>query len=99
MYPADSGRSEYSFTATEAVALAMGYSVAKEEWTRRRFYVAAVTYTEIEETILRLEKEWLAVENAAMFRREELDYMTLKARTRKRADTAKVLLGAVRGTS
>jgi NAD(P)-dependent dehydrogenase (short-subunit alcohol dehydrogenase family) len=61
----------------EAVALAMGYSVAKEGWMGKTIYVAAGTYTEIEGPILRLEKEWLDVENAAMFRRgQELDYMT-----------------------
>ena len=62
---------------TEAVALAMGYSVAKEGWMGKTIYVAAGTYTEIEEPILRQEKEWLGVENVAMFRRgQELDYMT-----------------------
>jgi hypothetical protein len=35
----------------------------------KTIYVAAGTYTEIEELILRLEKEWLGVENAVMFRR------------------------------
>ena len=59
----------------EAVALAMGYSVAKEGWTGKTIYVAAGTYTEIEEPILRLEKEWLGLENARMFRTgQELDY-------------------------
>ena len=51
--------------STEVVALAMGYSVAKEGWMGETIYVAAGTYTEIEEPILRLEKEWLGVENAA----------------------------------
>ena len=61
---------------TKAVALAMAYSVAKEGWTGRTIYVAAGTYTEIEEPILRLEKEWLGAENARMFRMgQELDYM------------------------
>jgi NAD(P)-dependent dehydrogenase (short-subunit alcohol dehydrogenase family) len=62
---------------TEAVALAMGYSVAKEGWTGKTIYVAAGTYTEIEEPILRLEEEWLGLENSRMFRLGQgLDYMT-----------------------
>jgi NAD(P)-dependent dehydrogenase (short-subunit alcohol dehydrogenase family) len=61
----------------EAVALAMAYSVAKEGWTRKTIYVAASTYTEIEEPILRLEEEWLGLENSRIFRKQqELDYMT-----------------------
>jgi NAD(P)-dependent dehydrogenase (short-subunit alcohol dehydrogenase family) len=51
---------------TEAVALAMGYSVAREGWMGKTIYVAAGTYTEIKEPILQLEK---GVESAAMFRR------------------------------
>lgn len=61
---------------TEAVALAMAYSVAKEGWTGKTIYVSAGTYIEIEEPILRLEKEWLGLENSRMFRMgQELDYM------------------------
>jgi hypothetical protein len=63
--------------STGAVALAMAYSVAKEGWTGKTIYVAAGTYTEIEEPILWLEKEWLGLENSRMFRMgQDLDYMT-----------------------
>ena len=62
---------------TQAVALAMGYSVAKEGWTGKTIYVAAGTYAELEEPILKLESEWLGVENSRMFRvGQEMDYMT-----------------------
>ena len=43
--------------STEVVALAMGYSMAKEGWMGKTIYVAAGTYTEIEEPILQLEKD------------------------------------------
>lgn len=40
-------------------------------------YVAAGKYTEFDEPILRLEKDWLGVENARMFRRgQKSDYVT-----------------------
>lgn len=51
--------------------------MAKEGWTGKTIHVAAGTYTEIEEPTLRLEKEWLGLENAKMFRKgQELDYLT-----------------------
>jgi hypothetical protein len=78
----------------------MQHSAAKEAWMGKAIYVGAGTYTEIEEPMLRLEKEWLGVENAVMFPREqELDYVTEAERTHKCTDTAKTLLGAVEGTS
>jgi NAD(P)-dependent dehydrogenase (short-subunit alcohol dehydrogenase family) len=57
--------------SSEDVALAMGYAAAKEGWTGKSIYVAAGTCTEIEEPILRLEKDWRMIRSG-----QELDYMT-----------------------
>ena len=60
-----------------AVALAMAFSVTVPNWIGKTVYAAMSQYTELEEPILKLEEQWLGIENSKLFRiGQELDYLT-----------------------
>ena len=80
-----------------AVAIAMAFSATAPEWSGKTVYAAMSQYTELEEPILKLEEQWLGIENSKLFRiGQELDYLTATSESMPSASTRALKLTSFR---